>query len=83
MSSFHLYILFHLTLWVVCVPLESPLAYNMYLFNLRIANHILIKIHLKKKKGASIQEIPLKVEVILFKVMVAQWVKTPVVWSDP
>ncbi len=26
------------------MPLESPLAYNMYLFNLRIANHILIKI---------------------------------------
>ncbi len=27
------------------MPLESPLAYNMYLFNLRIANHILIKIY--------------------------------------
>ncbi len=26
------------------MPLESPLLYNMYLFNLRIANHILIKI---------------------------------------
>ncbi len=24
------------------MPLESPLAYNMYLFNLQIANHILI-----------------------------------------
>ncbi len=44
MSSFHLYISFHFTLWVVCVLLESPLAYNMYLFNLRIAHHILIKI---------------------------------------
>ncbi len=44
MSSFHLHISFHLTLWVACVPLESPSAYNMYLFNLQIANHILIKI---------------------------------------
>ncbi len=26
------------------MPYESPLAYSMYLFNLRIANHILIKI---------------------------------------
>ncbi len=26
------------------MPLESPLEYNMYLFNVRIANHILIKI---------------------------------------
>ncbi len=43
MSSFHLYISFHLTLWVACVPLESPSGYNMYLFNLHIANHILIK----------------------------------------
>ncbi len=42
MSSFNLYISFHLTLWVACVPLESPSAYNIYLFNLRIANHILI-----------------------------------------
>ncbi len=25
------------------MPLESPSAYNMYLFNLWIANHILIK----------------------------------------
>ncbi len=52
MSSFHLYISFHLTLWVACVPLESPLAYNMYLFNLRFANHIVIKIqkiHFKNK----------------------------------
>ncbi len=39
MSSFH----FILTPWVACVPLESPLAYNMYLFNLWIVNHILIK----------------------------------------
>ncbi len=44
MSSFHLYISFHWTLCVACVPLESPLAYNMYVFNLRIANHILIKL---------------------------------------
>ncbi len=41
-TAFHLYISFHLTLWVACMPLESPSAYNMYLFNLRIANHILI-----------------------------------------
>ncbi len=27
MLSFHLYISFHLTLWVACLPLESPLAY--------------------------------------------------------
>ncbi len=33
-----------MTLWVFCVPLKSPLAYNMYLFNVRMANHILIKI---------------------------------------
>ncbi len=26
------------------MPLESPSAYNMYLFNLPISNHILIKI---------------------------------------
>ncbi len=31
------------------MPLENPLAYNMY-FNLRIANHILIKIYLIIKK---------------------------------
>ncbi len=31
---------FHLTLWVACIPLESPLAYNMYLFYHRIANYI-------------------------------------------
>ncbi len=31
MSSFHLYISFHVTLWVACVPLESPLAYK-YVF---------------------------------------------------
>ncbi len=49
MSSFHLYISFHLTLCVTCVPLESPLAYDMYLFNLRTANHILIKIFEEKK----------------------------------
>ncbi len=40
MSSFHLYISCHLTLLVSCVPLEIPLAYNMYLFNLRIVNYI-------------------------------------------
>ncbi len=46
--SCHLFICtFHVTLWVACVPLEDPLAYNMYLFNLRIANHILIKILIK------------------------------------
>ncbi len=49
MSSFHLYISFHLTLWVACMPLESPLEYNMYLFNLQIANHMLIKIFFLKK----------------------------------
>ncbi len=49
MSSFHLYILFHLTLWVASVPLENPLEYNMYLFILKIANHILIKILIKTK----------------------------------
>ncbi len=39
--SCHLFICtFHLTLWVACVPLESPSAYNMYLSNLRIVNHI-------------------------------------------
>ncbi len=27
---------------MACVPLERPLAYNMYLFNLRTANHVLI-----------------------------------------
>ncbi len=31
------------TLWVACMPLENPSAYNMYLLNLRITNHILIK----------------------------------------
>ncbi len=46
MSSFHLYISYHLTLWVACVPLESPLAYNMYLFSLRIAKYISINIFL-------------------------------------
>ncbi len=30
------------------MPLESPLGYNMYLFNLWIANHILIKINIFK-----------------------------------
>ncbi len=49
MSSFHSYISFHLTLWVACVPLESLISYNMYLFNLRIANHKLIKILIKIK----------------------------------
>ncbi len=40
------------SLWVACMPLESPLAYyNMYLFNLRIANHILIDI-LKRKQDS-------------------------------
>ncbi len=28
MSSFRLYISFHLTLWVACMPLETPLAYS-------------------------------------------------------
>ncbi len=28
------------------MPLESPLPYNMYLLNLRITNHILIKIYI-------------------------------------
>ncbi len=51
MSSFHLYISFHLTLWVACVPLESPSAYNiMYLFNLWIANHVLIKTFKNEKR---------------------------------
>ncbi len=50
MSPFHLYISFRLTLWVAWVPLESPLAYNIYLFNLRIANHILIENN-KDNKG--------------------------------
>ncbi len=31
------------------MPLESPSACNMYLFNLRIANHILIKELLKRR----------------------------------
>ncbi len=31
------------------MPLESPLAYIMYLFNLRIANHILKKIVINKE----------------------------------
>ncbi len=35
---------------MACVPLESPSAYNMYLFNLQIVNHVLIKI-LKKIKN--------------------------------
>ncbi len=42
--SCHLYITmitisFNLTLWVACMPLESYSAYNMYLFNLQMANH--------------------------------------------
>ncbi len=28
---------------MTCVPLEIPSAYNTYLFNLRIANHILVR----------------------------------------
>ncbi len=44
MSSFHLYISFHLTLWMACVPFENTSTYNMYLFNLWIPNHTLIKI---------------------------------------
>ncbi len=44
MSYFHLYISFDLTFWVAYMTLESSSAYKMYLFNLRIANHILIKI---------------------------------------
>ncbi len=44
LSYFHLYISFRLTLWVACVPLESSLAYNMYLSNLQIEIHMLIKI---------------------------------------
>ncbi len=50
--SCHLFICtfnFHLTLWVACLPLESPSACNMYLFNLWIANHLLIKILIKIK----------------------------------
>ncbi len=31
------------TLWVACMLLENPSAYNMYLFNQLITNHILIK----------------------------------------
>ncbi len=50
LSCFYLYISFHLILWVACVPLESTLAYNIYLFNLRNANHILIKINNKDKE---------------------------------
>ncbi len=44
MLSFDFYILLHLTLWVACMHLESPLVYNMYVFNLWIANRILIKV---------------------------------------
>ncbi len=39
-GSFHLYISFNLTLWVACIHLESPLTYNMYLFNPWSINHI-------------------------------------------
>ncbi len=41
---------FHFTLWVFLRAFRKPLPYNMYLFNLRIANHILIKIFLFLKK---------------------------------
>ncbi len=51
MSSFYLYISFRLTLWVASVPLESRLAYTMYLHKLRIANHILIKIFFTQCHG--------------------------------
>ncbi len=40
MSSFHLYVISFDTL--ACVSLKSPSAYNMYVFNLWIENHILI-----------------------------------------
>ncbi len=48
MSSFYLYITFHLTFWVACVPLENHLAYIMYLFNLWISK---IKTFLKTIYG--------------------------------
>ncbi len=43
--SYHLFICTFHFIWHfgwVCMPLESPSTYNMYLFNLWIANHILI-----------------------------------------
>ncbi len=40
MSSFHLYISFHSRLWGGLRAFRNPLPYNMYLFNLWIANHI-------------------------------------------
>ncbi len=46
MSSFHLYISFH-TLGGLRA-FRKPLPYNMYLFNFRIANHILIIIKILK-----------------------------------
>ncbi len=49
MSSYNFYISFHFTLWVSLRAFIKPLPYNMYLFNLRIANHILIKIKIKIK----------------------------------
>ncbi len=49
MSSFHLYFFISLyTLGGLCA-FRKPLPYNMYLFNLRIANHILIKIKIAWK----------------------------------
>ncbi len=35
---------FHFTLWGGLHTFRKPLPYNMHLFNLRIVNHILIKI---------------------------------------
>ncbi len=45
------------------MPSESPLAYNMYLFNLRIANHILIKISDALRRQSRLLNIQSKMKV--------------------
>ncbi len=81
----------NLTLWVACVPLEIPLAYDMYLFNLWIANHTLIKIFLfvlyqdlcyqSKNRPSNRKCQKSYVMILIWRVMYRRWPQVKSCWA--